>query len=284
MHVPHPRVALAGFAHNPNALVAPNGSILVFHIGVPLGPGCLANCTGVPGHKARPRPAGCASPNHGISVAIADRPEGPFRRFPYILERKSQPPPGPTDATNPGPMMLANGTIILSVRRARSTSQPLYRGHYTAITGPWELIPTRIVSTDAGTPKTFDQDPFLMQTPRGYHIISNRAVGGADNLCGGGHLFSRDLFTWYIGETVFGTGNQCSLELARRNGGSTSVLLTSRERPAIFADPASGARYIYTGAAINVSMYAHSFTLVQPLGPAPSASLAPPVATAAVET
>ena len=49
-------------------------------------------------------------------------------------------------------------------------------------------------------------------------------------------------------------------------------------------DPASGARYIYTGAAINVSMYAHSFTLVQPLGPAPSASLAPPVATAAVET
>ena len=37
----------------------------------------------------------------------------------YVLQ--SQPPPGPTDATNPGPMLLANGSIFLSVQTA-STS------------------------------------------------------------------------------------------------------------------------------------------------------------------
>ena len=31
-------VALAGFAHNPQALLAPNGSVLLFHIGEQLAP------------------------------------------------------------------------------------------------------------------------------------------------------------------------------------------------------------------------------------------------------
>ena len=36
------------------------------------------------------------------------------------------------------------------------------------------------------------------------------------------------------------------------------------------ADTASGRRYVYGGAAVNASMYAHSFTLVQELGRAAS--------------
>ena len=37
-------IALAGFAHNPQAVMAPNGSVLLFHIGKELPAGCLKDC------------------------------------------------------------------------------------------------------------------------------------------------------------------------------------------------------------------------------------------------
>lgn len=102
-------VALAGFAHNPQAVLAPNGSILLFHIGSALPAGCLNNCTGagVPDpvnndeqsssskntslvlrtSRLNPRPEQVAPPDscprlpHGTSVAIADSPAGPWTRF-----------------------------------------------------------------------------------------------------------------------------------------------------------------------------------------------------------
>ena len=49
-------VALAGFAHNPQALLAPNGSVLLFHIGEQLAPGCLADCRGTPPEGSNPHP------------------------------------------------------------------------------------------------------------------------------------------------------------------------------------------------------------------------------------
>ena len=68
-------VALPGFAHNPQALLAPNGSVVLFHIGTPLGAGCLANCSGTgPAHPAAPRPAGCGTPSHGARIAYRMRP------------------------------------------------------------------------------------------------------------------------------------------------------------------------------------------------------------------
>ena len=176
------------------------------------------------------------------------------------------------------------------VRRGRSTSQPLYRGHYTAVAGPWELIPTRVLSTDAGTPTTFDQDPFLFSSPRGYHIVSNRAVGGADNLCGGGHLYSRDLVTWYVGETVFGTGNQCSIQFsqahqARESDGAdvsstpTTTLLTSRERPVIFVrQPETSFLCRLSGRISSSGMHDPSHAARRPLPSAPPAARRPPPA------
>ena len=49
-------VALEGFAHNPQAVLAPNGSVLLFHIGQQLAPGCLADCRGTPPSGANPHP------------------------------------------------------------------------------------------------------------------------------------------------------------------------------------------------------------------------------------
>ena len=87
-------VALAGFAHNPQAVMSPNGSILLFHIGKELAPGCLKNCT------AESLPAThCTPMSHATSVAVADSFSGPWTRYPYILGDRP---------TNPAPFVCKN--------------------------------------------------------------------------------------------------------------------------------------------------------------------------------
>jgi hypothetical protein len=89
-------VALAGFAHNPQAVMSPNGSILLFHIGKELAPGCLKNCnTNLTSAAPSPSPAPqCARMSHATSVAVADSYDGPWTRFPYILgDRPTNPAP-----------------------------------------------------------------------------------------------------------------------------------------------------------------------------------------------
>ena len=66
--------------------------------------------------------------------------------------------------------------------------------------------------------------------------------------CGGGHLYSEDLLTWYFGEPAFGhsaaDSGQCHVRL-EPNG--TTIKLTSRQRPTVLDSP-DGRRYLYTGA------------------------------------
>ena len=45
-------------------------------------------------------------------------------------------------------------------------------------------------------------------------------------------------------------------------GAPVKARLTSRERPTMYTAP-DGSRYLFTGAALNKTMYMHSFTLVQ---------------------
>ena len=88
-------VALPGFAHNPQAVMAPNGSILLFHIGQQLPPGCLLDCRTPP---LLPRPATCPKMSHAASVAVADGFDGPWTRHSYILG---------ASPTNPAPFLCA---------------------------------------------------------------------------------------------------------------------------------------------------------------------------------
>jgi hypothetical protein len=279
-------IALAGFAHNPQVVLAPNGSIILFHIGTALPAGCLANCTGTSGHTVQPRPAGCPNPSHALSVAVADDPAGPFRRFPYILDSPTQ-PGGATSATNPSALLLdSNGTLLLTFRRATSATVAVYRGHCDTPQGPWFPQSTAVLHpTVAGTPATFEEDPFLYRTPRGFHMLTHREVGkaitaGRGNtppplgpwLCGGGHIYSTNLQDWFYGESVYGgsssNASQCYIDFAsssvRRDPLRTELTtLTSRQRPTIFTDASTKKSYLFTGASVNQSEYLHSFTLVQ---------------------
>ena len=99
--------------------------------------------------------------------------------------------------------------------------------------------------------------------------------------CGGGHLYSADLATWYFGEAAYHCALNISLSTSRTALGATTrhdlgaqhldgvgdgvelVTLTSRERPTVFSDSSDNSQYLFTGASVNYTMYYHSFTLVQ---------------------
>ena len=145
-------VALAGFAHNPQAHLTPNGSVVLFHIGADEGPECLADCRGTPPaganpHPSKPRPPHCARLPHAASVAFAHSPFGPFKRYPY--------PFGTGAPTNPTAVLLPNGTIVVALRRATSATQPLAIGHVDNLAGPWRRIDGTVHATAAGSPHMY---------------------------------------------------------------------------------------------------------------------------------
>ena len=167
-------VALAGFAHNPQALLTPNGSVLLFHIGAELPPGCLLDCRGTKPagsnpHPAKPRPPDCPSrPSHGASVAVAASPDGPFTRHNYIFGSDTQ--------TNPAPWLESDGTLLVALRRGTVPQQTIYRGRVEPPAGPWERLNATVYATGAGSTQTYEEDPFLYGTARGWHMITRRSV------------------------------------------------------------------------------------------------------------
>jgi sucrose-6-phosphate hydrolase SacC (GH32 family) len=251
-------IALAGFAHNPQAVMWKE-SILLFHIGKQLPEGCLKNCT--PGSAGSLAPV-CPRNPHATSVAVAKSFDGPWTRHDFILGNAP---------TNPAPFVLSNGTIILGTRRKASNEFPTWVGHASSPAGPWVPLATTVVSTPGGSLSVSEEDSFIWAAKRGYHMLTHRAVHGSDGWppkpstgCGGGHLYSHDLLTWFVGENAFGhspnASAQCDLQLS-----SGKIRLTSRQRPTVL-QTATGRRFLFTGASgpeANTTEYQHSFTLVQ---------------------
>ena len=174
MTADHPRgpwtrrgVALAGFAHNPQAVLGRNNTVLLFHIGEEKSPGCLADCRGThptpkSQHPQKPLPESCQVFNHGASVATAASPYGPFVRHPYIFEGADQ-PGGSTNSrgTNPAPMLVVgpdgkpNGTLIVALRRSTSADQPIFVGHVDSPAGPYVRTDGKVLATAAGSPSMY---------------------------------------------------------------------------------------------------------------------------------
>ena len=304
-------VALAGFAHNPQAHLTPNGSVVLFHIGADEGLECLADCRGTPPaganpHPSKPRPPHCTHLPHAASVAFAHSPFGPFKRYPY--------PFGTGASTNPTAVLLPNDTIIVALRRATSATQPLAIGHVDNLAGPWRRIDGTVHATAAGSPHMYEEDPFMYRTARGWHMLTRRKVAptptpsgvvrGArlcpracttptgcfspcpdasdpDGLCGGGHLYSLDLNNWFFGEAVYShspaADAQCNVALrspgsaARFEDTGTRMMRFTSRQRPTLFTDQDGSRYLFNGASVNRTMYYHSFTFVQQINTTPSA-------------
>lgn len=280
-------IALAGFAHNPQAVMVPNSStILLFHIGEPLQKGCLKDCrkpTNSTDPDMVPGSSDCPPIGHGTSVAVAQDFDGPWTRYSFILG---------SELTNPAPYVLPNGSIYLGTRRTSSKKFPAWMGHISSPGGPWRPLESRVVSTAQQSVTVSEEDSFIWRNKRGYHQLTHRAVKVSDGWpphpstgCGGGHLFSLDLITWYIGGNAFGRSAndsaQCDISMrsdsmevsqitepgsaSRTTQIENTIRLTSRQRPTVF-QTSTGRQFLYTGASgpsPNITEYQHSWTLVQ---------------------
>lgn len=122
-----------------------------------------------------------------------------------------------------------------------------------------------------------EEDSFIWRTKRGYHMLTHRSTAASQGStgwppkpstgCGGGHLYSEDLLTWFVGEFAFGhstnASDQCDLKLSS----GRMIRLTSRQRPTVL-QTSGGKSFLYTGASgpeATSTEYQHSFTLVQEL-------------------
>ena len=81
--------------------------------------------------------------------------------------------------TNPTSVLLPNGTIIVALRRATSATQPLAVGHVDRLSGPWQRIDGTVHATAAGSPHTYEEDPYMYRTDRGWHMLTRRKVAPA---------------------------------------------------------------------------------------------------------
>ena len=132
---------------------------------------------------------------------------------------------------------------------------------------------TQVVSTPQASAAVSDEDSFIWGTARGFHMLTHRAVATTHGWpprpstgCGGGHLFSEDLLTWFVGGNCYGRSANNSAQCDVQIGGQTQKLrLTSRQRPTVLV-AADGRAFLYTGVSgpqANITEYEHSFTLVQ---------------------
>lgn len=262
-------VALDKFAHNPAVVRDVDGAWLLYHIGSPL-PDCDISCAG-----GKPVTNGtCTGSSHGTSVARAPSPYGPWQRLDYIL---------PDNETNPSPVVLPNGTILLTARRWTG-DVPVYVSHggwqgpYVKTVLPLTLYPGSS-SGALGNTSFFDEDPHLYVNALGYaHMLTHReptpgcpATGPTpdDCRCAGGHLFAPSLLgPWYADPVSI---YNCTLSVqAPGDGAAQQLQLHARQRPFLhFPGPggsanASACPVLLTGASTDpVSQYYSSFTMVQ---------------------
>lgn len=268
-------VALEHFAHNPAIARDIDGAWLLYHIGSAL-PNCTITCRG----NAPPVTNGtCTGSGHGTSVARATSPYGPWERVTYIL---------PDNETNPSPLVLPNGTIVLTARRWTG-DVPLYIST-TGWTGPYvkTVLPLAVLP-DVGDAKSgnttfFDEDPYLYINALGYaHMLTHREPAGGgcsatgptpdDCRCAGGHLMAPSINGhWYADpQSIYNCTVQvqsAGTDETRPDGAVQSLQLHARQRPFLYfqggSTNAHACPVLFTGASTDpVSQYYSSFTMAQ---------------------
>lgn len=271
-------VAVPPFAHNPKVVQAPDGTWLMYTIGVKLAPSDLTNCSKSKGDLA----GGAAAAAEAVAVPAPPSPsphkpgrnpgnresnvtlytsqslEGPWTKFGVVL--------GPDfegtwdeDTSNPSPWVLANGTILLMYRGCivggggchseymGIASAPDWRGPYTRI-GSGPILP-----------KVMAEDPSLWVDKRGnFHYLMHYIPDAT--------LVARHAFAthydgpWMIHEDSIPYNSTVQFT----DGGETTW--EKRERPHLVFNDQKDPAWLVTGAVLPGAAggyHGGSFTLIQ---------------------
>jgi len=223
---------VAPFAHNPTVRQLPDGSFVLFMIGGTSS--AQQDC-----RSPAAAPATSGDDPSGISASWAPTVRGPWtppRRVEFSHYNTSR----LLDCafTNPSPTILANGSVLLAFQGGYCHSEipgigeedigvalaPAWNGTYALVTG--EPIATPPPWCVAG----LGEDPFLWQTPRGFHMLIHGMCYAIFNAI---HAYSEDGVAWALSPTA-------PYSYAVNFTDAEPQLYWRVERPQLAFDPTSG--------------------------------------------
>ena len=261
------RVLLPPFAHNPKVVRYIDGMWLLFFIGAVDGSIKPTNCTtGSASQQPQQTGSARADPgNDGARVAMAKSSSGP-----WTLWNGGAALFAPNDSvwyhncvTNPAPVVLPNGTVLLYFTANPDSVHGPHTGNAIAVArAPHWSGPYTVLDTDGGVTSPDAEDPFVLRDHRGhFHMLVNTNTGHwmSGNLTGlyTGHAWSYDGITWsdqYLGSVA---------TTVHFDDGSSTVF-SYRERPDIYTDNDRKPIAFATGMT-GVDGYSDSFSFVQPI-------------------
>jgi len=273
------KVLVAPFAHNPKVVKAPDGTWLMYTIGVHVGSSKLVNCSATTNldQEEGDREAEAETPTHppgrnpenlesNITLFTSASPEGPWARYGVVLGAdylKSW----DEDTSNPSPWVLPNGTILLMYRGcvvAECHSKICgCTGEYIGISSApsWKGPYTRLKNTTI-LPTAPAEDPSMwIDNRNNVHFLMHYLLDG--NVLVARHAFARHYEgPWSIHSNTIPYNSTVPF-----SDGSV-VTYHKRERPHLVFDEDNIASYLITGAVLPVSSSCKgycggSFTLIQ---------------------
>jgi hypothetical protein len=264
------------FAHEPVAVRAPDGTILIYHIGAgsnDTGPGSnyAANCTHCTGadHKW----TGGGSFYGPTSILFSHSLDGPWQSHDAGYGSKLPRCPHCGD-TNPAVVVSPNGSVSMMWRTTNllpTGSCPAASCMAMASASSWNSqyhwAVDNIFAGQADATHTHVEDAHMWLAPAGsanpgsYHAVFH---SDAEHNSGGaacGHGYSVDGVRW-----TFSSFNACNHTVQLRNG--STITLRQRERPHLVMDQ-HGTPIVLTNGAGWKGDCDHVFTFAQPINTKP---------------
>jgi hypothetical protein len=227
--------AIPQFGHNPKAFLAPdNITWLIYNIGGGTWQSPTQNCTGSSATSAfldivdpvSPTGDGCGpepplNGGCGIFIASSNTPYGPWQIQPLIIRDQNRSALLDCTHTNPSPVFLPNGTVLLAFNAGYCHNHLETIGIATAPhwSGPYTLLKTEPIFLDSNGNPHQCEDPTLWVTERGWHMMVHN-FGSQISL----YAHSEDAYTWilhtnssgpYSGSIAWTDGTNDSLDVER---------------------------------------------------------------------
>ena len=220
--------AVGGWSHNPAPMLAPDGTILLYHIGTGTGTqsatcnnagDCCSNGTSPCGFVHCAPPCDCTvgprPPDFNLSLTLryATSPSGPWKVWNAVL-------PKDVAGNNPSPWRHPNGTQYLV-----SINDHMALLRADSWRGPYTLVTTGACGSG--------EDPYIYTDTNGnWHCLYHNTK--PDPSVAGGHTFSEDGFTWHMSATPAYRGDYVTYTETGR------YLTAKRERPRLLFSEEDG--------------------------------------------
>eukprot|EP00051_Salpingoeca_urceolata_P015283 m.197446 g.197446 ORF g.197446 m.197446 type:complete len:470 (-) comp18347_c0_seq2:47-1456(-) len=229
------------FAHNPQAIIAPDGTILIYFVGWP--------STNV----STPAPATRETLRHPLTSVVPTADDRPYTAAGPMSLAWSKSPNGPFETkilwdtpdnhkhgTNPSPYIFPNGSVLLVYsRRWEQHAAPhiVYKDTWVATAPSWQGPYTNHTPSNAAwNVHPQGEDPFVFRTKRGFHALNH--WGGP----------STGLLSYSLDGLNFTTSTDIAFGPNVTFSNGTTVHMCQRQRPQLWFDTlGSGRMALWTG-------------------------------------